>query len=65
MNIESKLWHVRSAIGGGVEITQKASRVTRFSYSFPSAVSLARMSESKFNATCRESFHNQPARKGI
>lgn len=66
LNIDSKLWRVRYTTAAHLDITQKASGVTRtFSQSaLPSRDELASMSEQRFDRLCRERFHGEGPRRG-
>ncbi len=66
LNIDSKLWRVRYTTVAHLDITQKASGVTRtFSQSaLPSSDELASMSEQRFDKLCRERFHGWEPRRG-
>lgn len=69
MNIESKLWQIRSNLISGFTVTQKASGVTRyFSQAEMPRGDLAAMSEREFDGTLRRIFHAEEepkSRKGI
>lgn len=60
MNIDSKLWSVRSYGDGYAHITQRASGVikTVSRSSLPSVDELAMMHELTFNRIMREAFHD-------
>jgi hypothetical protein len=59
MNIESKLWKIVAVATHMVAVIQKASGATRYATAshFPNVDTLAAMSETRFNAVCREVFH--------
>jgi hypothetical protein len=59
MNVESKLWKVRSLNGYQIAIVQKASGMLRvFSRSaLPSIDALAAMSETRFDSLVRKAYH--------
>jgi hypothetical protein len=60
MNIESKLWKIKSVNGAYVAVIQKASGKMAVVYRsrFPSDEELAAMHERKFDSIAREVFHN-------
>jgi hypothetical protein len=60
LSIDTPIWQLRY-IGGTLSVTQRASRAIRTCYGrsyLPSDEALALMSEYRFNALCREIFHN-------
>lgn len=58
MNIESKAYRVKSALGGQVEVSKKASAQIAFveRSSLPSVHELAAMSERQFDKICAEAI---------
>lgn len=61
MNIESKLWKLVALNSAYVQITQKASGVTRtvLRGTLPNDNALAMAHEKTFNRYCREAFHGE------
>lgn len=61
MNIDSKLWSVRSYNDGYAHITQRASGTIRTvaRCTLPSINALAMMHELRFNRIMREAFHGE------
>lgn len=54
MDIESNLYRIRSALGGGYEIKHKPSGRISYASNVPGAHSLAVMKEAQFNRTMAE-----------
>lgn len=59
LNIESKLWKVKTLPGGLGYITQKASNTTRYIHAsrLPSDKTLGNISEKQFNRLMSDLFH--------
>jgi hypothetical protein len=64
MNVDSSLWKVNYVAPHLLAITQKASNTTRYVSNgvLPPIDTLASIHENRFNALCREAFHNAAKR---
>ena len=61
LNIDSECWSLRYYGGRDAEVTQRATKITRFvpRHTLPDDMKLSLMSEYGFNGVCRKAFHGE------